>query len=177
MSHSSQGGVCPHALASGFTPAALGKPTPRGENYQPCEQADRDATGGTAVLQGAAPLLGIVDLKRYLGYAGRTVRMEYRLTDGQDSAWANWFLDSAQTDDRGFVELFDLISAEEEGPGGVLLTTVRLAVERLSFAATTAATEPAQAMVHRRRDSRCNDRLGAMSSDGCADRGGRLIVT
>ena len=100
---------------------ALGKPTPRGENYQPCEQADRDATGGTAVLPGAAPLLRASwTSKRYLGYAGRTVRMEYRLTDGQDSAWANWFLDSAQTDDRGFVELFDLISAEEEGPGGVL---------------------------------------------------------
>ena len=41
-------------------------------------------------------------------------------TDGPDSAWANRFLDSAQTDDRGYVELFDLISAEEEGPGGVL---------------------------------------------------------
>ncbi len=55
--------------------------------------------------------------KRYLGYAGRTVRMEYRLTDGPDSAWANRFLDSFQTDDRGYVELIDLLGAEEEGPG------------------------------------------------------------
>ena len=82
--------------------------------------------------------------KRYLGYAGRTVRMEYRLTDGPDSAWANRFLDSVQTDDRGYVELIDLLGAEEEGPGEAL-TTVRLAVERSSFVATTAATEPAQA--------------------------------
>ena len=55
--------------------------------------------------------------KRYLGYAGRTVRMEYRLTDGPDSAWDNRFLDSFQTDDRGYVELIDLLGAEEEGPG------------------------------------------------------------
>ena len=52
--------------------------------------------------------------KRYLGYAGRTVRMEYRLTDGPDSAWANRFLDSASTDDCGYVELFDLISAGQD---------------------------------------------------------------
>jgi hypothetical protein len=72
-------------------------------------------------VEGAAPLLRASwTSKRYLGYAGRTVRMEYRLTDGPDSAWANRFLDSASTDDRGYVELFDLISAEEEGPGGVL---------------------------------------------------------
>ena len=58
--------------------------------------------------------------KRYLGYAGRTVRMEYRLTDGPDSAWDNRFLDSASTDDRGYVELFDILSGAEEGPGGVL---------------------------------------------------------
>jgi hypothetical protein len=36
-----------------------------------------------------------------MDYAGRTVRMEYRLTDGQDSAWANRFLDSAQTERLG----------------------------------------------------------------------------
>jgi hypothetical protein len=72
-------------------------------------------------VDGAAPLLRASwTSKRYLGYAGRTVRMEYRLTDGPDSAWDNRFLDSAQTDDRGYVELFDLIGAEEEGPGGVL---------------------------------------------------------
>ncbi len=58
--------------------------------------------------------------KRYLGYARRTVRMEYRLTDGPDSAWDNRFLDSASTDDRGYVELFDILSGAEEGPGGVL---------------------------------------------------------
>jgi hypothetical protein len=55
--------------------------------------------------------------KRYLGYADRTVHMEYRLTDGPDSAWDNRFLDSAQTDDSGYVELIDFIGAEEEGPG------------------------------------------------------------
>ena len=31
----------------------------------------------------------------------------------------NRFLDSAQTDESGYVELGDLLSAEEEGPGGV----------------------------------------------------------
>ena len=46
--------------------------------------------------------------------------MEYRLTDGPDGAWANRFLFSELTDDRGYVELFDLIAAEEEGSGGVL---------------------------------------------------------
>jgi hypothetical protein len=71
-------------------------------------------------VEGAAPLLRASwTSMRYLGYAGRTVRMEYRLTDGPDSAWDNRFLDSAPTDDRGYVELFDLISAEEEGPDGV----------------------------------------------------------
>jgi hypothetical protein len=69
-------------------------------------------------VDGAAPLLRASwTSKRYLGYAGRTVRMEYRLTDGPDSAWANRFVDSAQTDDSGYVELFDFIGAEEEGPG------------------------------------------------------------
>jgi len=72
-------------------------------------------------VDGAAPLLRASwTSKRYLGYAGRTVRMEYRLTDGPDGAWANRFLFSELTDDRGYVELFDLIAAEEEGPGGVL---------------------------------------------------------
>ncbi len=81
----------------------------------------RDGWRASEFVEGAAPLLRASwTSKRYLGYAGRTVRMEYRLTDGPDSAWANRFLDSAQTDDRGYVELFDLISAEEEGPGGVL---------------------------------------------------------
>jgi hypothetical protein len=69
-------------------------------------------------VDGAASLLRASwTSKRYLGYAGRTVRMEYRLTDGPDSAWANRFVDSAQTDDSGYVELFDFIGAEEEGPG------------------------------------------------------------
>jgi hypothetical protein len=72
-------------------------------------------------IEGAAPLLRASwTSKRYLGYAGRTVRMEYRLADGPNSAWANRFLDSAQTDDRGYVELFDILSGPEEGPGGVL---------------------------------------------------------
>jgi hypothetical protein len=72
-------------------------------------------------VDGAAPLLRASwTSKRYLGYAGRTVRMEYRLTDGPDNAWDNRFLDSAQTDDRGYVELYDFVGAEEEGPGGVL---------------------------------------------------------
>ena len=72
-------------------------------------------------VEGAAPLLRASwTSKRYLGYAGRTVRMEYRLTDGPDSAWDNRFLDSASTDDRGYVELFDILSGAEEGPGGVL---------------------------------------------------------
>jgi hypothetical protein len=71
-------------------------------------------------VDGAAPLLRASwTSKRYLGYAGRTVRMEYRLTDGPDNAWDNRFLDSAQTDDRGYVELYDFVGAEEEGPGGV----------------------------------------------------------
>jgi hypothetical protein len=69
-------------------------------------------------VEGAAPLLRASwTSKRYHGYAGRTVRMEYRLTDGPDSTWANRFLDSAQTDDSGYVELIDFIGAEEEGPG------------------------------------------------------------
>jgi hypothetical protein len=72
-------------------------------------------------VEGAAPLLRASwTSKRYLGYAGRTVRMEYRLTDGQDSAWDNRFLDSARTDDSGYVELIDFLGGEEEGPGGVL---------------------------------------------------------
>ena len=72
-------------------------------------------------VEGAAPLLRASwTSKRYLGYAGRTVRMEYRLTDGPDNAWDNRFLDSASTDDRGYVELFDILSGAEEGPGGVL---------------------------------------------------------
>jgi hypothetical protein len=72
-------------------------------------------------VDGAAPLLRASwTSKRYLGYAGRTVRMEYRLTDGPDSAWDNRFLDSAQTDDRGYVELYDFVGAAEEGPGGML---------------------------------------------------------
>jgi hypothetical protein len=72
-------------------------------------------------VEGAAPLLRASwTSKRYLGYAGRTVRMEYRLTDGPDSAWANRFLDSAQTDDSGYVELGDFLGGKEEGPGGVL---------------------------------------------------------
>jgi hypothetical protein len=67
-------------------------------------------------VDGAAPLLRASwTSKRYLGYAGRTVRMEYRLSDGPDSAWANRFLDSASTDDRGYVELFDMVSGAEEG--------------------------------------------------------------
>jgi len=72
-------------------------------------------------VEGAAPLLRASwTSKRYLGYAGRTVRMEYRLTDGPDSAWANRFLDSARTDDSGYVELGDFLGGEEEGPGGAL---------------------------------------------------------
>jgi hypothetical protein len=72
-------------------------------------------------VDGAAPLLRASwTSKRYLGYAGRTVRMEYRLTDGPDSAWDNRFLASERTDDRGYVEFFDMVSGEEEGPGGVL---------------------------------------------------------
>ena len=71
-------------------------------------------------VEGAAALLRASwTSKRYLGYAGRTVRMEYRLTDGPDSAWDNRFLDSASTDDSGYVELFDIFSGAEEGPGGV----------------------------------------------------------
>jgi hypothetical protein len=54
-----------------------------------------------------------------VGYAGRTVRMEYRLADGPDSAWANRFLFSDRTDDSGYVELIDFLGGEEEGPGGV----------------------------------------------------------
>ena len=72
-------------------------------------------------VEGAAPLLRASwTSKRYLGYAGRTVRMEYRLTDGQDSAWANRFLFSDRTDDSGYVELIDFLGGKEEGPGGVL---------------------------------------------------------
>ena len=97
-------------------------------------------------VDGAAPLLRASwTSKRYLGYAGRTVRMEYRLTDGPDSAWANRFLDSAQTDDRGYVELSTLSVQKKRGPAECCLTTVRLAVERSSFEATTAVTEPVQA--------------------------------
>jgi hypothetical protein len=72
-------------------------------------------------VEGAAALLRASwTSKRYLGYAGRTVRMEYRLTDGQDSAWANRFLFSDRTDDSGYVELIDFLGGKEEGPGGVL---------------------------------------------------------
>ena len=72
-------------------------------------------------VEGAAPLLRASwTSKRYLGYTGRTVRMEYRLTDGQDSAWANRFLFSDRTDDSGYVELIDFLGGKEEGPGGVL---------------------------------------------------------
>src|SRR5512133_3670806 len=71
-------------------------------------------------VEGAAALLRASwTSKRYLGYAGRTVRMEYRLTDGQDSAWANRFLFSDRTDDSGYVELIDFLGGEEEGPSGV----------------------------------------------------------
>jgi hypothetical protein len=59
--------------------------------------------------------------KRYLGYAGRTVQMEYRLTDGPDSAWDNRFLASERTDDSGYVEFIDFVSGKEEGPGGVVI--------------------------------------------------------
>jgi hypothetical protein len=73
-------------------------------------------------VDGAAPLLRASwTSKRYPGYAGRTVRMEYRLTDGPDSAWANRFLARELTDDSGYVEFFDMVSGKEEGPGGVLL--------------------------------------------------------
>jgi hypothetical protein len=72
-------------------------------------------------VEGAAALLRASwTSKRYLGYAGRTVRMEYRLTDGPDNAWANRFLFSDRTDDSGYVELIDFLGGEEEGPGGVL---------------------------------------------------------
>ncbi|HJR16225.1 MAG TPA: hypothetical protein VJ808_05165 [Gemmatimonadales bacterium] len=72
-------------------------------------------------VAGAASLLRASwSSKRYLGYAGRTVRMEYRLTDGADSAWANRFLFSDRTDDSGYVELIDFLGGEEEGPDGVL---------------------------------------------------------
>jgi len=46
--------------------------------------------------------------------------MEYRLTDGPDSAWDNRFLFSDRTDESGYVEIFDILSGAEEGPGGVL---------------------------------------------------------
>ena len=72
-------------------------------------------------VEGAASLLRASwTSKRYLGYAGRTVRMEYRLTDGAESAWANRFLFSDRTDDSGYVELIDFLGGEEEGPDGVL---------------------------------------------------------
>jgi len=72
-------------------------------------------------VEGAASLLRASwTSKRYLGYAGRTVRMEYRLADGADSAWANRFLFSDRTDDSGYVELIDFLGGEEEGPDGVL---------------------------------------------------------
>jgi hypothetical protein len=72
-------------------------------------------------VAGAASLLRASwSSNRYLGYAGRIVRMEYRLTDGADSAWANRFLFSDRTDDSGYVELIDLLGGEEEGPDGVL---------------------------------------------------------
>jgi hypothetical protein len=72
-------------------------------------------------VEGAASLLRASwTSKRYLGYAGRTVRMEYRLADGADSAWANRFLFSDPTDDSGYVELIDFLGGEEEGPDGVL---------------------------------------------------------
>jgi hypothetical protein len=72
-------------------------------------------------VEGAAPLLRASwTSKRYLGYAGRTVRMEYRLADGPDSAWANRFLASERTDDSGYVEFGDMLGGAEDGPGGVL---------------------------------------------------------
>ena len=72
-------------------------------------------------VEGAAALLRASwTSQRYLGYAGRAVHMEYRLTDGQDSAWANRFLFSDRTDESGYVEIFDILSGAEEGPGGVL---------------------------------------------------------
>jgi hypothetical protein len=58
--------------------------------------------------------------KRYLRYAGRSVSMEYRLTNGPDAAWANRFLASELTDHRGYVELYDLVGAEEDGISGML---------------------------------------------------------
>jgi hypothetical protein len=75
---------------------------------------------GEAVEGAAALLRASWTSKRYLGYAGRTVRMEYRLTDGPDSAWANRFLFSDRTDESGYVELIDFLGGAEEGPGGVL---------------------------------------------------------
>jgi len=72
-------------------------------------------------VEGAAALLRASwTSQRYLGYADRTVHMEYRLTDGQDSAWANRFLFSDRTDDSGYVELIDFLGEKEEGAGGVL---------------------------------------------------------
>ena len=72
-------------------------------------------------VEGAAPLLRASwTSQRYLGYAGRTVHMEYRLTDGPDSAWENRFLFSDRTDESGYVELFDILSGAEEGSGGVM---------------------------------------------------------
>ena len=72
-------------------------------------------------VEGAAALLRASwTPQRYLGYAGRAVHMEYRLTDGPDSAWDNRFLFSDRTDESGYVELFDILSGAEEGSGGVM---------------------------------------------------------
>jgi hypothetical protein len=74
---------------------------------------------GDAVEGGAALLRASWTSKRYLGYADRTVRMEYRMAEGPDSAWDSRFLDSWPTDDSGYVELIDFLGGEEEGPDGV----------------------------------------------------------
>jgi hypothetical protein len=73
-----------------------------------------------AVEGGGALLRASWTSKQYLRYAGRTVSMEYRLTHGPDAAWANRFLASELTDHRGYVELYDLVGAEEDGIGGML---------------------------------------------------------
>ena len=75
---------------------------------------------GDHVDDGGALLRASWTSKRYLGYADRTVRMEYRLKEGPDTAWANRFLASEPTDESGYVEFFDLVGAEEEGIGGML---------------------------------------------------------
>jgi hypothetical protein len=70
-------------------------------------------------VDGGGPLLRASwTSKRYLGYADRTVSMEYRLTEGPDTAWANRFLASELTDESGCVEFFDLVGAGEDPIGG-----------------------------------------------------------